>query len=70
MLCITNYSQSKKNKDIESIKSMCGCFKIDFNFSETFVFSNKSLNHLLKSFKLLPINISNYCSFSLSRFSV
>ena len=40
MLCITNNAQSKKNKDIESIKSMCGCFKIDFNFSETFVFSD------------------------------
>ena len=40
MLCITNSAQSKKNKDIESIKSMCGCFKIDFNFSETFVFSD------------------------------
>ena len=37
--CITNYSQSKKSKDIQSIKSMCGCFKIDFNFAETFVFS-------------------------------
>ena len=40
MTCIINYSQSKKSKDIESIKSMCGCFKIDFNFAETFVFSN------------------------------
>ena len=40
MTCIINYSQSKKSKDIESIKSMCGCFKIDFNFAETFVFSD------------------------------
>ena len=36
---ITNFAQSKKSMDIESIKSMCGCFKIDFNFAETFVFS-------------------------------
>ena len=34
MTCIINYSQSKKSKDIESIKSMCGCFKIDFNFAD------------------------------------
>ena len=40
MMCIINYSQSKKSKDIQSIKSMCGCFKIDFNFAETFVFSD------------------------------
>jgi len=39
MTCIITYSQSKKSKDILSIKSMCGCFKIDFNFAETFVFS-------------------------------
>ena len=41
MLCITTYSQSKKSKDIQSIKSMCGCFEIEFNFAETFVFSEK-----------------------------
>ena len=41
MLCITMYSQSKKSKDIQSIKSMCGCFEIEFNFAETFVFSEK-----------------------------
>ena len=41
MLCITIYSQSKKTKDVQSIKSMCGCFDIEFNFAETFVFSEK-----------------------------
>ena len=41
MLYITNYSQSKKTKDVQSIKSMCGCFEIEFNFAETFVFSEK-----------------------------
>jgi hypothetical protein len=51
MLCITNYSQSKKNKDIESIKSMCGCFKIDFNFSETFVFSKDENYQKSKNYK-------------------
>ena len=29
--------QSKKMKDIDAIKSMCGCFEIEFNFAETFV---------------------------------
>ena len=38
--CIIGNSQSKKNMDIQSIKSMCGCFKVDFYFSETFVFSD------------------------------
>ena len=38
--CIIGNSQSKKYKDIQSIKSMCGCFKVDFYFSETFVFSD------------------------------
>ena len=41
MLCITIYSQNKKSKDKQSIKSMCGCFEIEFNFAETFVFSEK-----------------------------
>jgi len=30
-------AQTKKKKDIKSIKEMCGCFEIRFNFSETFV---------------------------------
>ena len=29
-------SQSKKSKDIKSIKSMQGCYKVTFNFAETF----------------------------------
>ena len=51
MTCIINYSQSKKFKDIESIKSMCGCFKIDFNFAETFVFSNDEDYKKSKTYK-------------------
>ena len=30
------YSQRQKNADIASIKSMCGCYEIEFNFAETF----------------------------------
>ena len=33
---------AKKKQDIEAIKEMCGCFEIDFKFSETFQFSNDS----------------------------
>ena len=48
---ITNFAQSKKSKDIESIKSMCGCFKIDFNFAETFVFSEDEDYKKSKTYK-------------------
>ena len=51
MLCITTYSQSKKSKDIQSIKSMCGCFEIEFNFAETFVFSQKEGYQKSKTYK-------------------
>ena len=51
MTCIINYSQSKKSQDIESIKSMCGCFKIDFNFAETFVFSEDEDYKKSKTYK-------------------
>jgi hypothetical protein len=30
------YSQIKKDKDRNAIKSMCGCYEVTFNFSETF----------------------------------
>ena len=36
------YSQSKKEKDIQAIKSMCGCFEVTFNFAETFNYSEDS----------------------------
>ena len=51
MLCITIYSQSKKSKDVQSIKSMCGCFEIEFNFAETFVFSEKEGYQKSKTYK-------------------
>ena len=41
LLSITNINAQKK-KDIEAIKEMCGCFEIDFNFAETFQYSNDS----------------------------
>ena len=30
-------AQTKKKKDIKSIKDMCGCFEVRFDFAETFV---------------------------------
>jgi len=33
---------AQKKQDIEAIKNMCGCFEIDFKFSETFQYSNDS----------------------------
>ena len=36
------YSQSKKYFDKESIKSMCGCFEVKFEFAETFIYSEDS----------------------------
>ena len=36
-------SQKKHRQDIESIKKMCGCFEVNFNFAETFNYINDSL---------------------------
>ncbi len=36
-------AQGKKKKDINAIKSMCGCFEVTFNFAETFNYSEDSL---------------------------
>ena len=33
---ILSYAQKKKKQDIASIKDMCGCYEIKFQFSETF----------------------------------
>jgi hypothetical protein len=38
----TLMAQSKKEKDQEAIKSMCGCYEVDFNFAETFSYSEDS----------------------------
>ena len=37
LIISTLEAQSKKKKDIKSIKEMCGCFEIKFNFAETFI---------------------------------
>ncbi len=39
---LTIVAQSKKKKDVEAIKSMCGCYEVDFNFAETFSYSEDS----------------------------
>lgn len=36
-------AQSKKKKDQDAIKEMCGCFEVTFNFTETFEYSKDSL---------------------------
>jgi len=38
LLIVTSLqSQTKKKKDINSIKEMCGCFEVRFDFAETFI---------------------------------
>ena len=32
--------KKKKKKDLESIKSMCGCFEVTFKFAETFNYTD------------------------------
>jgi len=39
IIVISANAQSKKTKDKNSIKEMCGCFEITFNFAETFNYS-------------------------------
>ncbi len=36
-------AQNKKEQDIQAIKSMCGCYKVGFNFAETFSYSKDSM---------------------------
>mgnify|MGYP001195257723 FL=1 len=42
LLFSINSTIAQKKQDIEAIKKMCGCFEINFNFSETFQYSNDS----------------------------
>ena len=37
MIISTLEAQTKKKKDINSIKEMCGCFEVRFDFAETFI---------------------------------
>ena len=43
LVAINLNAQSKLKKDIASIKQMCGCVEITFEFSETFIYSKDSL---------------------------
>lgn len=35
-ITMAGYAQADKEKDIEAIKDMCGCYEVTFNFAETF----------------------------------
>lgn len=40
LLAVGSQAQlTKKDKDKQSIKQMCGCFEVEFNFAETFAYS-------------------------------
>ena len=39
---ITWAQSDKQSMDRESIKNMCGCFEVEFRFSETFSYSDDS----------------------------
>ncbi|MFD0963954.1 DUF6607 family protein [Pseudofulvibacter geojedonensis] len=43
LVSISLSAQNKKEQDHQAIKSMCGCYKVTFNFAETFNYSNDSL---------------------------
>ena len=42
-LAVNLSAQTKKQKDINAIKSMCGCFEVEFKFVETFSYSKDSI---------------------------
>jgi len=43
--CSAVFSQDKKQQDIKSIKSMCGCYEVKFNFAETFQYAKDSATY-------------------------
>lgn len=45
LTCSLGFSQDKKQQDIKSIKSMCGCYEVKFNFTETFSYPKDSLTY-------------------------
>ena len=46
LTCLNSKSQnSKKQQDLNSIKSMCGCYEVKFNFAETFNYPKDSINY-------------------------
>ena len=42
---LIGFSQDSKKEDIKAIKSMCGCYEVKFNFTETFKYSKDSVNY-------------------------
>ena len=48
--------QTKLRKDREAILKMCGCFEIEFNFAETFNFSENRITYHLKFINLMLWN--------------
>jgi hypothetical protein len=45
LACSLGFSQDKKQQDIQSIKSMCGCYEVKFNFAETFQYAKDSASY-------------------------
>lgn len=48
MMMITNvfgFSQNTKKEDVKAIKSMCGCYEVKFNFTETFKYPKDSVTY-------------------------
>ena len=45
LACSAVFSQDKKQQDIKSIKSMCGCYDVKFNFAETFQYAKDSATY-------------------------
>ena len=50
-LSVSVNAQNKKQKDINAIKDMCGCFEVTFNFAETFSYSQDSLYKPSKTYQ-------------------
>nr|WP_315200844.1 DUF6607 family protein [uncultured Flavobacterium sp.] len=42
---LTGFSQDAKKEDINAIKSMCGCYEVKFNFTETFKYPKDSATY-------------------------
>lgn len=37
--CLAGNAQNNKKEDVKAIKSMCGCYEVEFNFAETFQYN-------------------------------
>lgn len=42
---LNGFSQDSKKEDMKAIKSMCGCYEVKFNFTETFEYSKDTANY-------------------------